>query len=250
MAKQYVPTTPDGGVIGDGILFREAEEEYIVRRPRAGRQLAAVPRRDRRLRRRDRARRPLALAPVRQGGHARAMALPDPGPERLAGHREAQRRPDRAASSSSAWAGMNVAGEQVRTLRHGMAGAPGPRDLGPVRGLRQDPRRDPRGRARVRPRARAARAPTRRTRSSRAGSRRRCPPIYTGEELRALPRVAAGRTATRPPTRSPAASSRTTSRTTTSTRGSSATAIRQVRPRLHRARRARGDRPGTRSARR
>ena len=27
-AKQFVPVSPDGGVIGDGILFREAEEEF------------------------------------------------------------------------------------------------------------------------------------------------------------------------------------------------------------------------------
>ena len=35
-------------------------------------------------------------------------------------------------------AGMNVAGQQVRTLRHGMAGAPGPRAVGPLRDLRRD----------------------------------------------------------------------------------------------------------------
>ena len=29
MAKQYVPTTHAGHVIGDGILFREAEDEYV-----------------------------------------------------------------------------------------------------------------------------------------------------------------------------------------------------------------------------
>ncbi|HCM50978.1 MAG TPA: glycine cleavage system protein T, partial [Microbacterium sp.] len=28
-AKQYVPTTASGHVIGDGILFREAEDEYV-----------------------------------------------------------------------------------------------------------------------------------------------------------------------------------------------------------------------------
>src|SRR4029077_10912352 len=29
MAKQYVPTTPAGHVIGDGILFRLGEEEFV-----------------------------------------------------------------------------------------------------------------------------------------------------------------------------------------------------------------------------
>ena len=39
-AKQYVPTTASGHVIGDGILFREAEDEYVY----VGRELAALPR--------------------------------------------------------------------------------------------------------------------------------------------------------------------------------------------------------------
>ena len=29
MAKQFVPVSPDGNVIGDGILFRLAEEEFV-----------------------------------------------------------------------------------------------------------------------------------------------------------------------------------------------------------------------------
>ena len=29
MAKQFVPTTPAGDVIGDGILFHLAEEEFV-----------------------------------------------------------------------------------------------------------------------------------------------------------------------------------------------------------------------------
>ena len=29
MAKQFVPVGPEGGVIGDGILFHLAEEEYV-----------------------------------------------------------------------------------------------------------------------------------------------------------------------------------------------------------------------------
>ncbi|HET8779193.1 MAG TPA: aminomethyl transferase family protein, partial [Agromyces sp.] len=28
-AKQFVPTASNGGVIGDGILFREAEDDYV-----------------------------------------------------------------------------------------------------------------------------------------------------------------------------------------------------------------------------
>ena len=29
MAKQFVPVSPDGGVIGDGILFHLADEEFV-----------------------------------------------------------------------------------------------------------------------------------------------------------------------------------------------------------------------------
>ena len=45
---------------------------------------------------------------------------------------------------------------------------------------------------------RSAPAPTRPTRSSRAGSRRRCPAIYTGDEMKPYRRVAARQRATRP----------------------------------------------------
>ena len=71
---------------------------------------------------------------------------------------------------------MTIAGEQRAHAapRHGRRAGSGA--VGSVRAARQDPRRDPRGRARVRHRARAVRAPTRPTRSSRAGSPRRCRP--------------------------------------------------------------------------
>ena len=65
--------------------------------PQPGGELASLPGRDRRLRDRVRVRRPLALASVREGRLADVLALPDPGPERVAGDREAQRRAARAA---------------------------------------------------------------------------------------------------------------------------------------------------------
>ena len=95
MAKQYVPTTPAGNVIGDGILFHLARERVRVRRPRPGGQLARVPRPDGRVRRRGREGRPLADAADGQAGHAEGLALPGAGPERVAGPREGQRRPAR-----------------------------------------------------------------------------------------------------------------------------------------------------------
>ena len=94
-AKQFVPTATHGGVIGDGILFHEDENEfvYVGRAPAAnwlqfhaetgGYDVEVA------------LRRPLAVAPVRQPVHARVLPVPDPGPERVADHREAQRRPAR-----------------------------------------------------------------------------------------------------------------------------------------------------------
>ncbi len=194
-----------------------------LRRPRARVELAAVPRRDRRLpepRHRDRP--PLALAPLRPRGDPPVLPLPDPGPERVAGHREAQRRTARAAEVL-----QHVDHDDRRHHRADAASRHGRRtragDLGPVRRPRPHLDRDRRGRRRVRPASRSARAPTPRTRSSRAGSPRRCPRSTPAPKSAA---TASGcpPTATRRPARSPARSSPTTSRTTTSPRGSSATA--------------------------
>ena len=193
-----------------------------LRRPRARRELAAVPRRDRRLRRRDPLRRPFALAPVRRGGEPRVLPLPDPGPERLADHREAQRR--RAREGALLPHGRDDDRRRARAHaapRHGRRARP--RAVGAVRAARQDPRRDPRGRPRVRHRAlRIARVLVEHARVG-------LDPLAAARDLlerggARVPRVAARRTATRRSTRSPARSSPTTSRTTTSTRGSSATA--------------------------
>ena len=118
---------------------------------------------------------------------------------------------------------MNIAGQTVRTLRHGMAGAPGPRDLGPYETY--DEIRDAIleagkefGLEPVGSRA----YPSNTLESGWIPSP--LPAIYTGEKLKRIPRVADSPRATRRPARSPAASSPTTSRITTSTRGSSATA--------------------------
>ena len=105
--------------------------------------------------------------------------------------------------------------------RHGRpAGLGALRALGGRRGRARGAARRP---ARSSACAWPAGAPTRRTRSSRAGSRRRCRP---STRARACRRTASGcpPPATRPMRRSAAASSRTTSRTTTSRRGTSATA--------------------------
>ena len=97
MAKQFVPVSPEGGVIGDGILFHLAEEEFVfVGRAPVADYLSF--RGGRRLQRRHPPGRAVALAALRQGGHARVVAFPDPGPEGVGGHREAQRRAGRAGA--------------------------------------------------------------------------------------------------------------------------------------------------------
>ena len=173
MAKQYVPTTPAGNVIGDGILFHLAEDEFVF----VGRAPAAnwlqLPGRDRRLRRRDREGRPVPDRGRTASPSRASLALPDPGPEGLGGHREGQRRPARAGQ-------VLPHGRDERGRAAGPHAAPrhgrrsGPRDLGArTRPTTRCARRSSRP-ARSSGSSRSARAPTRPTRSSPAGSRRRC----------------------------------------------------------------------------
>ncbi|MGA9832488.1 MAG: hypothetical protein WBQ71_15335 [Trebonia sp.] len=128
-AKQFVPVSPEGGVIGDGILFREAEEEFtfVGRAPVANWlmyrgstgynvDLKLDPR-----------------SPSRPYGKPVTRELwrfqiqgPNAWPviEKLNGGPMEQVRFFRMG-----W--MTIAGEKVRTLRHGMAGAPGLEIYGP-----------------------------------------------------------------------------------------------------------------------
>ena len=183
MAKQFVPCTPAGNVIGDGILFHLADEEFVWvgRAPAAnwlryqaetGDYKVDVEYDDR-----------SPGAPVRQGGHAQVLALPDPGPERVVGDREGQRRTGRAAEV------LPHGGDERRRRdrphpapRHGRRARPGA--VGSVRDLRQGPRGDPRGRPGVRPGRRCgARAYASNTLES-GWIPSPLPAIYTGEELR------------------------------------------------------------------
>ena len=130
-AKQYVPTTAGGHVIGDGILFREAEDEYVYvgRSPAA--ELAAVPRRDRRLQEpRDRHRPPFASRPYGHAVSREYYRFQIQGPnawqviEKLNGGPLEQLKFFNMST-------MTIDGTTVRTLRHGMAGAPGLEIWGP-----------------------------------------------------------------------------------------------------------------------
>ena len=130
VAKQFVPTTPAGHVIGDGILFHLDEEEFVwVGRAPVGNWLTYRAERsgyDVEVEKDDRSpSHPYGKAVTRkywrfqiQGPNAwQVIEKVNGGPvEQLKFFRMAQ---------------MNVGGRQVRTLRHGMAGEPGLELWGP-----------------------------------------------------------------------------------------------------------------------
>ena len=96
MAKQFVPVSPEGGVIGDGILFHLAEEEFVFVGRAPGRQLAAASRA---------ARATTSTSAGDERSPSRPYGKPVTrelwrfqiqGPKAWAGHREAQRRAGRA----------------------------------------------------------------------------------------------------------------------------------------------------------
>jgi vanillate/3-O-methylgallate O-demethylase len=129
-AKQYVPTTPYGHVIGDGIVFFLAEEEllYVGRAPASNwlRFHAAT------------------------GGYKVDVELDDRSPMRPMGKPVTRSVWRFQIQGPNAWAiieklhggkleqlkffnmsTMHIAGRTVRTLRHGMSGAPGLEIWGP-----------------------------------------------------------------------------------------------------------------------
>lgn len=130
-AKQYVPTTASGHVIGDGILFREAEDEYVY----VGRSPAAN----------------WLLFHGETGGYQNLEIEVDRrSPSRPYGHAVSRRYYRFQIQGPTAWqvieklnggpleqlkffnmSTMNIDGMTVRTLRHGMAGAPGLEIWGP-----------------------------------------------------------------------------------------------------------------------
>lgn len=129
-AKQYVPTTPAGHVIGDGILFHEADNEFVY----VGRAPAAN----------------WLLFHGETGGYDVKIEVDRRSPSRPMG-KPVQRRYWRfQIQGPNAWKiieklngapveqlkfftmdSMQIAGQTVRTLRHGMAGAPGLEIWGP-----------------------------------------------------------------------------------------------------------------------
>ncbi|MET1035506.1 MAG: aminomethyl transferase family protein [Arthrobacter sp.] len=129
-AKQYVPTTPSGHVIGDGILFREGEEEFVY----VGRAPAAN----------------WLRFHAETGGYDVEVEVDRRSPSRPMGKPVSRKYWRLQIQGPNAWqviekvnggpvdqlrffhmSTLDVGGETVRTLRHGMAGAPGLELWGP-----------------------------------------------------------------------------------------------------------------------
>jgi vanillate/3-O-methylgallate O-demethylase len=130
VAKQYVPTTPAGYVIGDGILFREDEEEFTF----VGRAPASN----------------WIRFHAETGGYDVEVELDERSPMRPMGKQVTRKLWRFQVQGPNAWqvlekanggpiedvkffrmGWLDVAGRRVRTLRHGMAGAPGLELWGP-----------------------------------------------------------------------------------------------------------------------
>lgn len=135
-AKQYVPTTPAGHVIGDGILFHQEEDEYVY----VGRAPAAN----------------WLLYHGETGGYDVDIEVDRRSPSRPMGKPVVRKYWRFQIQGPSAWQiieklnggpleqlkfftmdRMNVGGARVRTLRHGMAGAPGLEIWGPYESYEQ-----------------------------------------------------------------------------------------------------------------
>jgi vanillate/3-O-methylgallate O-demethylase len=129
-AKQFVPTASNGGVIGDGILFHEAEDEYVY----VGRAPAAN----------------WLQFHAETGGYDLQFRYDDRSPSRPYGQAVSREYYRFQIQGPNAWpiieklAGgpveqvkffhmghLEIDGLPVRTLRHGMAGAPGLELWGP-----------------------------------------------------------------------------------------------------------------------
>ena len=223
MAKQYVPTTPAGNVIGDGILFHLDEDElvFVGRAPAAnwlefhGSTRAGTTSRSRRTT----ARRCGRWASRSRGRLWRFQVQgPNAWPvlEKVNGGPLEDVKFFRMST-------MNVAGQQVRTLRHGMAGAPGLELWGPYETYDEARETILEAGKELGLEPVGSRAYSSNTLES-GWIPSPLPAIYSGEASCARTASGSHRRATRRSTRSQGASSRTTSRTTTSTRSSWATA--------------------------
>lgn len=125
VAKQYVPVTEAGYVIGDGILFRESEDEFLfVGRAPAGNWLrfqgetGGYSNLDIEVDRRS------PMNPMGQAVTRTCWRFQIQGPNAWAIIEKLNGAPVEKLKFFH-MAHMNIAGERVRTLRHGMSGVPG-----------------------------------------------------------------------------------------------------------------------------
>src|SRR5437899_1409867 len=135
-AKQYVPTTPYGHVIGDGIIFHLAEEEflYVGRAPASDwlRFHALTGGYDVEAELDDRS----PMRPMGKPVSRSVWRFQIQGPKAWAIIEKLNGRPLEQLKFFS-MATMRIAGKAVRTLRHGMSGAPGLEIWGPYAGQEQ-----------------------------------------------------------------------------------------------------------------
>ena len=129
-AKQFVPVSSNGGVVGDGILFHEAEDEYVY----VGRAPGAN----------------WLMFHGETGGYDVDIEVDRRSPSRPYGNAVTRKYWRLQIQGPNAWpiieklngspvdqvkffhmGYVNIGGIQVRTLRHGMAGAPGLEIWGP-----------------------------------------------------------------------------------------------------------------------
>lgn len=125
VAKQYVPTSPDGYVIGDGILFRESRDEFLfVGRAPAGNWLrfhgetGGYPNLEIEVDRRS------PMNPMGQPVRRKYWRFQIQGPNAWAVIDKLNGSPLEQLKFFH-MGHMSIAGERVRTLRHGMSGVPG-----------------------------------------------------------------------------------------------------------------------------
>jgi vanillate/3-O-methylgallate O-demethylase len=125
VAKQYVPVNEDGYVIGDGILFRESKDEFVfVGRAPAGNWLryhgetGGYKNLDIETDRRS------PMNPMGQPVKRKYWRFQIQGPNAWAIIEKLNGAPlEKLKFFHMSY--MNIAGERVRTLRHGMSGVPG-----------------------------------------------------------------------------------------------------------------------------
>lgn len=125
LAKQYVPTNEQGYVVGDGIVFRESKDEFLfVGRAPAGNWLrfhaetGGYSNLDIEVDRRS------PMNPMGQPVRRKYWRFQIQGPNAWAIIDKLNGSPVEQLKFFH-MAHMNIAGERVRTLRHGMSGVPG-----------------------------------------------------------------------------------------------------------------------------